>query len=358
MARILVGLSGGVDSAVAALRLCQAGHEVAAAYMKTWMNEEGIDVFGDCPWQQDITDAQAVATALGIPFRVVNLIREYREKVVEYMLDGYASGRTPNPDVMCNREMKFGVFLEIARKEGFDFVATGHYCQRRDNPDGSADILEGADPNKDQSYFLALVRQEQLRRALFPVGGLLKPEVRALASRYGLPVAQKKDSQGICFLGKIRINDFLEKHIPDRAGQIVNTAGRVVGEHKGLHRFTLGQRKGLGVPSNKDFERYVVVKKDFATNRLIVAFEAPDAPGLYERRFLLRGLSWVNQPVTEARELLSRPRYRDPAQQLHFEPGPEGTATITFAQAQRALAPGQVCALYDGTVLLGGGFYC
>jgi tRNA-specific 2-thiouridylase len=205
--RILAAMSGGVDSSVAAAQLVADGHEVVGAYMKNWINEENI--VGDCPWQQDIEDARAVAEHLGIEFRVVNLMDEYRERVVNYLLEGYQSGVTPNPDVMCNREMKFGVFLEYAREEGFVAVATGHYARRRDNADGSADILCGADPNKNQTYFLALLRQDQAQGALFPIGHMLKPQLREEAVRLGLPNAGKKDSQGICFIGQVKMSDFL-----------------------------------------------------------------------------------------------------------------------------------------------------
>ncbi len=354
--KILVALSGGVDSAVAACLLQRQGHAIECAYMKTWMNEEGIDVFGNCPWQQDIEDARAVCEKLGVPFRVVNLIEQYRERIVHYLVDGYAGGVTPNPDVLCNREMKFGVFLDYAKQHGFEAVATGHYARRRENADGGVDILEGVDPNKDQSYFLALMRQEQAQAARFPVGHLCKDELRNIAEQAGLPNARKKDSQGICFLGKIRIQDFLAKHIPDNPGEIVNTDGKVLGTHRGLHTITLGQRHGLGIPSNTDHKAYVVVAKDAQKNRLIVAFDAPDAPGLWGTRFSLHSLSWINTPVSEQRALPARPRYRDPKVTAIFTPTDDG-ALIEFSTPQRALAPGQICALYDGEVLLGGAVF-
>ncbi|MEM6601359.1 MAG: tRNA 2-thiouridine(34) synthase MnmA, partial [Verrucomicrobiota bacterium] len=199
MEKILVGLSGGVDSAVAAALLCQRGHKVVGGYMKNWINED--DIPGDCPWEQDVADAQAVADQLGIEFRVVDLTQEYKNRIVLYLLNGYEDGITPNPDVMCNREMKFGVFRTYAKANGFDAVATGHYARRRINSDGSVDLVEGTDKNKDQSYFLALLQQEQLADARFPIGEIPKPEVRQLAQKFNLPVAAKKDSQGICFIG-------------------------------------------------------------------------------------------------------------------------------------------------------------
>lgn len=358
--RVLVALSGGVDSAVAAHRLLEQGYEISAAYMRTWMNEEGSNILADCPWEEDIAQAQSVCKHLGIPFEVIDLIEAYRERVVSYLVDGYRRGTTPNPDIMCNREMKFGVFSDFAQQNGFDYVATGHYCRRRLNADSTCDILQGLDPNKDQSYFLALVRQQQLQRALFPIGDLHKPQVRAIAQEINLPNARRKDSQGICFLGKVDINAFLRQYIPDRPGPILRaTDGHPLGEHKGLHHFTLGQRHGLGIPSNSDNEHFVVVAKDFERNALLIAFDKPDAPGLWGSAFTLRDLSWVNQPVTAPTDsLLARGRYRDPAIPIDFTPPDDtGHARIVFAEPQRALATGQVCALYEGDILRGGGFY-
>ncbi|MGF1450074.1 MAG: tRNA 2-thiouridine(34) synthase MnmA [Opitutales bacterium] len=357
--KLLVALSGGVDSAVAALRLKDAGHDVAGAYMRTWMNEEGSDLFADCPWEQDIADAEAVARHLGIDFEVVNLIRDYRDRVVDYLVAGYRRGTTPNPDIMCNREMKFGVFLNYALGAGFDGVATGHYCRLEHEPDGTARLLEGRDKNKDQSYFLALVRQEQLRRAHFPVGDIAKPEVRKIARRRGLPNAEKKDSQGICFLGKVDINAFLRQYIPDRPGEIVRADGIALGEHRGLHHFTLGQRKGIGLPSNTDHEHFVVVGKDFVNNRLVVAFDSPEAPGLWQQDFSLVDVQFnaPGIPYADDTDLLAKPRYRDPSQRIDFSMTGQTSARVHFETPQRALARGQVCALYDGDRLLGGGFY-
>lgn len=353
--KVLVGMSGGVDSSVAALLLERAGVPIEGAYMKNWINEENI--VGDCPWQTDIEDARAVAETLGIPFRVVNLMREYRARVVDYLLAGYQSGVTPNPDVMCNREMKFGVFLEYARQNGFTAVATGHYARRLQRSDGSWDILEGVDKNKDQSYFLALLRQPQIAAARFPVGELQKPAVRSLASKYTLPTAAKKDSQGICFIGEVKMSDFLRAFVPDNPGLIRNQSGNVVGEHRGLHLYTLGQRRGVRVPSNTPHEAYVVVEKRAATNELIVAFDRPDTFRLYSTRCRIGSVSFTNRPVNQVTMLSAKPRYRARAAAVRFEPFEKGGAMLEFSQPQRALTPGQVCALYDGETLLGGGIF-
>ena len=380
--RILVAMSGGVDSSVAALLLKQQGHDVVGAYMKNWINEDNI--VGDCPWQQDIEDARAVAERIGIEFHVVNLMRDYRAKIVDYLLDGYARGLTPNPDMMCNREIKFGVFRGWAREHGFDAVATGHYARRVEGATVGAQsccapeveskatraqqacaptaseflLLEGADKNKDQSYFLALLSQEQLRAARFPIGHLTKPELRALARDARLPTAEKKDSQGICFIGEVKMADFLRAYVPDAPGPIVRAIdGRELGRHRGLHFYTLGQRKGIGVPSNTDHEAYVVVGKRATDRALLVAFDQPEAPGLFQREVRVHSVSWLNEPVRERRSLEGRVRYRDPRVAIELTPESNDSATIVFHEPQRGLASGQVIAFYDGERLLGGGIY-
>ena len=354
MARILVAMSGGVDSSVAAGLLLEQGHEIVGAYMKNWTNEEGLP--GECPWEEDIRDARAVCEYLGIEFRILSLTEEYRDRVVDYLLSGYREGITPNPDVMCNREMKFGLFREFAAAQGFEYLATGHYARREDQADGSVDLLRGA-PGKDQTYFLALLQQEQVRPALFPIGHLAKPEVRREAARLGIPVAEKKDSQGICFIGQIRMSDFLAHYIPDQPGDIVNLAGVKVGEHRGLHLHTLGQRKGLGVPSNTFGKAYVVVAKRPERNELVVAFDGTDTPGLYASSCRVGSISVVNRPFQEAQALLAQPRYRCEAAPVTAEFLDGETAVLHFETPQRALTPGQICAFYEGDRLLGGGIF-
>ncbi len=352
---VLVAMSGGVDSSVAALLLQRGGLSVEGAYMKNWMNEENI--VGDCPWQQDIKDARTVAEALQIPFRVVNLMREYRARVVEYLLKGYQTGITPNPDAMCNREMKFGIFLDLARVAGFGAIATGHYARRQRQGDGSWEVLEGVDKNKDQSYFLALLQQHQIAAARFPIGELHKADVRKMASEFNLITAGKKDSQGICFIGEIKMRDFLQTFVPDNPGPIRTRQGKDLGQHKGLHLYTLGQKRGVGVPSNTRNEAYVVVEKRFSSNELIVAFDRLDTKGLYARHCRIGSLSFTNKPLSTNTKIAAKPRYRAKAAPVSFEALGEGSALLEFDQPQRALTPGQICALYDGERLLGGGVF-
>ena len=375
MERILVAMSGGVDSSVAALLLKQQGFEVVGAYMKNWINED--NVIGDCPWMQDIVDARAVADQLGIEFRVVNLMEDYRRLVVDYLLSGYQQGLTPNPDVMCNREMKFGVFAKYAEAEGFSALATGHYARRVENLPGlecgtasasesshllgstraTYSLLEGLDPNKDQSYFLALLSQQQLRFARFPIGHLPKPELRAIAAEAKLATAAKKDSQGICFIGQVKMADFLTAYVPEHPGPIVRaTDGKILGDHRGLHYYTIGQRRGIRIPSNTDDKAYVVTGKRASDHALLVAFDGPEAPGLWTSECRVHSVSFIGGAITQPRQIECRVRYRDPRVKIEFTPDAL-SAHIKFEIPQRALASGQIMALYDGEKLLGGAVF-
>ncbi|MFK7850843.1 MAG: tRNA 2-thiouridine(34) synthase MnmA [Akkermansiaceae bacterium] len=353
MSKVLVGLSGGVDSAVAAALLTEQGHEVVGGYMKNWMNEEGIP--GDCPWEQDIEDAHAVAKKLGIEFRVIDLIDQYKSKIVDYLVGGYEEGLTPNPDVWCNREMKFGVFLEYALSQGFEAVGTGHYARHRMSDDGQASILRGADPNKDQSYFLSLMTAHQVRHARFPTGEMLKPEVREVARRFDLPVADKKDSQGICFLGQVKMSDFLAHYLEDKPGEIVNLEGRVMGEHRGLHFYTIGQRKGHGVASPREGMAYVVVGKRVKENQLVIGWDNENSEGLYVKVCKIGSLTSINEDIAKLKRVEAQPRYRAKAEVAKVIPSESEGILIKFAKPQRAVVAGQICAFYDGGRLLGGG---
>jgi len=350
----MVGLSGGVDSSAAAALLVEQGHEVVGGYMKNWINEEGLP--GDCPWESDLEDAHLVAKKLGIEFRVIDLIDQYRERIVNYLLEGYRDGVTPNPDVMCNREMKFGVFLDYALEQGFEAVGTGHYARRGVRKDGLVDLLRGADPNKDQSYFLAMMTQYQAKHALFPAGEMLKPEVREVARRFDLPTAEKKDSQGICFIGNIKMSDFLRHHVPDCPGEIVDLDGKVKGRHDGLHLYTLGQRKGHGVASPRSGMAYVVVGKNAEKNQLIVGWDEPATSGLYAETCTVGSLSWINEAVTGGRAEV-QPRYRAKSEAVEVREIEGGKLALSFTRHQRALTPGQICAFYEGGRLLGGGVF-
>lgn len=354
---ILVALSGGVDSAVSAVLLKEKGYNISGVYVRTWEHED--DLLGECPGAQDLKDARAVAEAIDIPFFVVNFIDFYQNEVVMPMVTGYEQGITPNPDILCNRAMKFGALLDYAEENGFSALATGHYCKRKKSVDLPAELWEGEDKNKDQSYFLARITKEQLEKARFPLGGIKKQMVRELAMKYGLPVADKKDSQGICFLGKVKITDFLSNFLDDKPGDIVSTQGVVLGEHRGLHRYTLGQRRGIGVPSNTDHENFVVTGKDEDKNQLIVAFDRETEPTLWGSRFEIESLSFLSHsPPDKPIRLLGKARYRDPSVALLYRPINEIKAEVVFEKPQRALTPGQVLALYEGERLIGGGTYC
>ncbi len=355
--RIGVALSGGVDSSVAAYLLYEQGYEVYGMFMRTWNVDNELSPLSMCPWRKDLEDARSVSVQFGFKFEVVNMIDRYRELVVKDLIEGYRNGITSNPDVLCNQRIKFGALLSHAKNRGCVKIATGHYCKKVRNADGSCDIYEGNDKNKDQSYFLAMLSQEQIASAIFPIGTFDKPAVRDIARKKFLQTARKKDSQGICFLGKVKIQDFLSKYISDSPGEIINTHGQVLGEHRGLFRFTIGQRHGINLPSNINNKHYVVIGKDIKKNQLIVEIEDINSKFLYKNEVTVRGLSFTNKPIEDGSVILAKPRYRDPSQQITFHYTSHKSAIINFKHKQRALSSGQVVAFYDGECLLGGGIY-
>ena len=345
---VMVGMSGGVDSAVAALLLKEQGVEAAGLFMKNWEEDDGTEY---CTAEADYADAAAVCERLGIPLHAANFAAEYWDDVFTAFLADYRAGRTPNPDVLCNREIKFKVFLDYAAALGFETIATGHYARRSADSEPFR-LRKAVDAAKDQTYFLQAVPRAQLARCLFPVGHLPKAEVRKLARQAGLPVADKKDSTGICFIGERRFRDFLARYVPREPGPIVDATGRRLGEHRGLAFYTLGQRQGLGVggqPGGVERPWYVAAK-DAAANTLVVT---QDEGELGSRTLTATGLNWIAAP--RQGRCLAKTRYRQPDQPCTVELGADGEATVTFDAPQRAVTPGQYVAFYDGDECLGGG---
>ena len=350
--RIVVGMSGGVDSAVSALLLKRAGHDVIGVFMKNW---EEKDDEGVCTATADWQDVQECCEKIDIPYYSVNFAKEYRERVFSLFLDEYRKGRTPNPDVLCNREIKFKAFLDFAMKLGAERLATGHFCRLREEADG-VKLLRGVDANKDQSYFLYMLTQPPLRRAVFPVGGLTKGEVRALAEEAGLPVAKKRDSTGVCFIGERDFKPFLQSFLPAQPGPMVTEAGETIGRHDGLMYYTLGQRRGLGIGGQKggDGGRWFVIEKDLENNRLVVA-QGEDSPRLYTTHCRASQATWIAGRAPAASfDCTAKYRYRQPDQRVHVEVGEGGELLVTACEPQRAVTPGQSVVLYDGEVCLGG----
>jgi tRNA-specific 2-thiouridylase len=351
--KVILALSGGVDSSVAALLLKRQGHAVEALFMKNW-NEP--DDAGTCPWEQDVDDALAVCDQLDIPLNTVDLSREYRERVFAEFVAGYAAGRTPNPDVLCNQEIKFNAFLEHALRLGADQIATGHYARVKDDGDCRR-LLKAVDADKDQSYFLSRLSQQQLRRTLFPIGEMRKPDVRALAEAAGLKTFAKKDSTGICFIGEQPFRDFLARWLPRRPGVIRSEDGSVVGEHEGAHFYTPGQRKGLGIGgvAGRAEAPWYVIRKDVETNELIVT-QDPESPLLYCRSLRAGSLHWINAaPPDLPLRCAAKIRYRQADQPCLLETSRNGELSVAFDQPQRAVAAGQYVVFYDGEVCLGSG---
>jgi len=392
MKRVVVGLSGGVDSSVAAYLLQQQGYEVIGLFMKNW-HDDSVTISNECPWLEDSNDALLVAEKLGIPFQTVDLSEQYKEKIVDYMFNEYEKGRTPNPDVLCNREIKFDVFMKIALSLGADYVATGHYCRKGEiDVDGEKvyQLLAGVDNNKDQSYFLCQLSQEQLAKALFPIGELTKPEVREIAAEMELVTAEKKDSQGLCFIGKVRLPEFLQQKLQPKEGTIIQidrndplysydvqeelsiedqlsfasrklpyapNMGKVMGKHQGAHYFTVGQRKGLNVGGTTD--PLFVIATDVETNTIYTGLSSMH-PGLFKKALFIdkSEVHWIREDLTlaegETMDVMARIRYRQPLQKatLHqFESG----MYISFVEPQSAITEGQFAAWYLNDELIGSG---
>jgi len=392
MKRVVVGLSGGVDSSVAAYLLQQQGYEVIGLFMKNW-HDDSVTISNECPWLEDSNDALLVAEKLGIPFQTIDLSEQYKEKIVDYMFNEYEKGRTPNPDVLCNREIKFDVFMKIALSLGADFVATGHYCRKGEtevNGKKVFQLLTGADNNKDQSYFLCQLSQEQLSKSLFPIGELTKPEVREIATQMELVTAEKKDSQGLCFIGKVRLPEFLQQKLQQKEGLIVQIdksdlvynneelhfnsieeevaaearnipynpeMGKVVGKHQGAHYFTTGQRKGLNVGGTKD--PLFIIATNVETNTIYTGL-GNEHPGLFKKALFIEKseIHWIREDLAlangETFAVMARIRYRQPLQKaiLHqFESG----MYVQFEEAQSAITEGQFVAWYLEDELVGSG---
>lgn len=392
MKRVIVGLSGGVDSSVAAYLLKEQGYEVIGLFMKNW-HDDSVTISNECPWLEDSNDALLVAEKLGIPFQAVDLSEQYRERIVNYMFNEYENGRTPNPDVLCNREIKFDVFMKIALSLGADYVATGHYCRKgtlQNDGKETFQLLAGADHNKDQSYFLCQLSQEQLAKALFPIGELTKPEVRKIAMELDLVTAEKKDSQGLCFIGKVRLPEFLQQQLKTKEGIIVEIdaqhpvyaqkapgfdslekelahqaasirytpeMGKKVGQHQGAHFFTIGQRKGLNVGGTK--EALFIIATD-VENNIIYTGQGHSHPGLFKKTLRIHPseIHWVRPDLAlkngESMEVTARIRYRQELQKAtlyQFESG----LYVAFDQPQSAITEGQFVAWHRGEELLGSG---
>ena len=391
--KIVVGLSGGVDSSVAAYLLKKQGHEVVALFMRNW-NDASVTLEDECPWIEDSNDALMVAQKLGIPYQVIDMSELYKEKIVDYMFDEYKKGRTPNPDVLCNREVKFDVFMKTALSLGAEKVATGHYAQVNSTFDENGNeifhLLAGADNNKDQSYFLCQLNQDQLSKSLFPIGNLTKPEVREIAREMGLVTADKKDSQGLCFIGKVSLPTFLQQQLEPKEGEIVEifkdfdgfhqetpdfsskleeleflskkihyekSDGKVIGKHQGAHYFTVGQSKGLGIGGHA--ESCFLISRDIEKNIVFVG-EGRNFPGLFRSALKIENseVHWVREDLRlqngESMKVKARIRYRQPLEEATLYQFEEGLY-IEFENPQSAIAEGQFAAWYDGEELLGSG---
>lgn len=348
---VVVGLSGGVDSAVSAWLLREQGYRVSGLFMVNWTEDEQ----GYCSAADDFQDARAVCEELDIPLHRVDFSAEYRERVFKHFLDDYRAGKTPNPDLLCNREVKFQPFREHALRLGADFVATGHYARVEQRPDGPR-LLRSVTEDKDQTYFLALVARAHFEKVLFPIGGLTKPQVRALAQQAGLPNHRKKDSTGICFIGEREFRSFLQTYLKPDPGPMIDDSGTPVGQHQGLMYYTLGQRRGLSIGGRRGAREapWYVVGKDLAGNRLRVS-QDPAHPLLMSRRLRTAAFQWIRRPDPLPQQLHARIRHRQALQPCEARLLDGGAVEVCFEQAQRAAVAGQYCVLYDGDECLGGG---
>lgn len=350
--RVVVGMSGGVDSSVTAWMLKEQGYNVIGLFMKNW---DDTDEFGHCTATEDFEDVRRVCSQIGIPYYSVNFEKEYEQQVFQYFLDEYRKGRTPNPDVMCNREIKFGEFLNKAKQLGADYIATGHYAQIK-QINGNKYLARGADPNKDQTYFLYAVKKPHLLQSMFPIGHMNKAEVREIAEKVGLATAKKKDSTGICFIGERNFKEFLSHYLPAQPGEIRTLDGEYKGKHDGLMYYTLGQRQGLGIGGgNGTGEPWFVVKKDVANNILYVA-QGHDHEALYSKGLIATDLNWLgDEEPTKPFSCTAKCRYRQKDQAVFVTPQADGTCQVEFREPQRAVTPGQSVVFYDGEICLGGG---
>lgn len=349
--RVVLGMSGGVDSSVAAILLKEQGYEVIGVFMKNWDEE---DENGVCMADEDYKDVVSVAEQLGIPYYSINFVKEYWERVFEYFLSEYRLARTPNPDVMCNKEIKFKAFLEYAEKLGADYIATGHYARLVEDENGQKIMLKGIDDNKDQTYFLSGLTQKQLEKVLFPLGDYKKSEIREIAKKYDLKTANKKDSTGICFIGERNFNEFLSKYIPAQKGNIVDINGKQLGIHNGLMYYTIGQRKGIGLGNSKDGtgEPYFVVDKKLETNELVVA--QGDDKLLYSKGLIANNFNFINS-IEFPFECGVKFRYRQKDVKAVITKINDEEYRIDFEEPQRAVTLGQIAVIYNGDICLGGG---
>ena len=352
--KVIVSFSGGVDSSIALLLLKQQAYDVTAVFMKNWEDDDDDDF---CNAEQDIKDAETICENLNTPLKKVNFSTEYWDHVFSHFLKIYQLGQTPNPDVMCNKKIKFETFLHYSKKLGGDFIATGHYVRKRILKNGECQLLKGIDPNKDQSYFLYMLNQKQLKLSLFPIGKFIKPDVRAIAKKYGLITHNKKDSTGICFIGERKLRVFLKRYLPQKHGEIHNEQGRIIGKHDGLMYYTIGQRKGLGIGGKRDAseEPWFVINKDIRNNRLIVV-QGQNHPMLFKRTLKATNLNWISGRLSKnPLYCYAKIRYRQTDQICTVITNNNKSVIVNFQIPQRAVTPGQSIVFYNHEVCLGGG---